>query len=169
MFNRSYYEEVLITRVHPELLKSQRIPSLPKNLDRLWEQRYRAIREHEQHLAASGMVILKFWLNVSKKEQRKRFLARLEEPEKNWKFNAGDVGERAHWKTYMQAYEDALNATSRPWAPWYAIPADSKSYMRLCVAEIVVKTLKNLNLRYPKLDRGQLTRLGEMRKFLQRS
>ena len=166
VFNRSYYEEVLVVRVHPEFLKAQRIPELPKKLDRFWDERYESIRDHERHLARSGTVIVKFWLNVSKKEQRRRFLARLEEPEKNWKFNSGDVEERAHWKEYMGAYEDALGATSRPWAPWYAIPADDKSYMRMCVAEIVVKTLRRLNLHYPRLDAKQRARFAQMRRFL---
>jgi polyphosphate kinase 2 (PPK2 family) len=114
-------------------------------------------------------VILKFWLNVSKEEQRRRFLARLEEPEKNWKFNARDIPERAHWQTYMRAYQDALNATSRPWAPWYAIPADDKHYMRACVADIVVRSLRSLRLRYPELSRSEQARLRELRGYLTRS
>jgi PPK2 family polyphosphate:nucleotide phosphotransferase len=169
VFNRSYYEEVLVVRVHPEYLKAQRVPNLPDQLERLWDQRYRSIRGHEKHLAHSGTVIIKFWLNVSKAEQRKRFLARLEEPEKNWKFNAADVQERARWREYMRAYEDALNATSQPWAPWYAIPADDKHYMRMCVAEIVVRTLKRLDLRYPQLDPAQRRRFARMRAYLQKN
>ena len=165
VFNRSYYEEVLVVRVHPEYLKSQRLPEIPP-LERLWAERYESIREHEKHLARNGTVIVKFWLNVSHAEQRERFLARLDEPEKNWKFSSGDVRERGFWDDYMRAYEDALNATSRPWAPWYAIPADSKSYMRLCVAEIVVATLKSMGLRYPEAGAKERARFDEMRALL---
>ena len=114
-----------------------------------------------------GLVILKFWLNVSKEEQRQRFLARIEEPEKNWKFSSGDVEERSHWDDYMHAYEEALRATSRPWAPWYAIPADDKPYMRFCVAETIVNTLKSLGLKYPTVGPDALSELSEMRKILE--
>jgi PPK2 family polyphosphate:nucleotide phosphotransferase len=151
IFNRSYYEEVLVVRVHPEFLEGQRLPREVEPV-RLWEERFESIREHEHHLARNGTVILKFWLNVSRAEQRERFLARLDEPEKNWKFSARDVRERGHWDAYMDAYEAALNATSRPWAPWYAIPADDKPYMRLQVAEIVRDTLAGLDLGYPVVD-----------------
>jgi PPK2 family polyphosphate:nucleotide phosphotransferase len=168
VFNRSYYEEVLAVRVHPELLQAQRIPGLPSQRARLWEDRYQSIRDHEQHLARNGTVILKFWLNVSREEQRQRFLARLDEPHKHWKFEAADVAERAHWTDYMRAYQRALNATSRPWAPWYAIPADSKSYMRLAVADIIVQTLRNLDLHYPRVRGAALARFSEMRRRLQR-
>ena len=167
VFNRSYYEEVLIVKVHPEFLRGQKLPDVDPR--KIWEQRYDSIREHEKHLARNGMVILKFWLNVSKEEQRQRFLSRLEEPEKNWKFNAGDVTEREHWSEYMDAYEEALNETSRPWAPWYAIPADSKSYMRMCVAEIVMKSLRKLDLTYPELDKKERARFAEIRKYLEKS
>ncbi len=166
IFNRSYYEEVLVVRVHPEYLKGQRLPEIPP-LDRLWAERYESIRDHEQHLARNGTVILKFWLNVSHGEQRNRFLSRLDEPEKNWKFSSGDVRERGFWDDYMRAYEDALSATSRPWAPWYAIPADDKPYMRMCVAEIVVATLKSLGLRYPKASSKERARFKEMRGSLE--
>ncbi|MDB5972032.1 MAG: polyphosphate kinase 2 family protein [Hydrocarboniphaga sp.] len=165
VFNRSYYEEVLVTRVNPALLAVQHLPramSLPK----LWKQRYRSIRDHEQHLACSGTIVLKFWLNVSAEEQRQRFLARLDQPEKNWKFESGDLGARDHWGEYQQAYEDAINATSREWAPWYAIPADSKSSMRVAVADIIVRTLKSLDLRYPVSSPEQLASFAEMRKKL---
>jgi PPK2 family polyphosphate:nucleotide phosphotransferase len=151
IFNRSYYEETLVVRVHPEYLKGQRLPG-GIDLDTIWDERFASIREHEQHMARSGTVILKFWLNVSREEQRQRFLSRLDEPEKNWKFSAGDVKERGHWDAYMHAYEEALKATSRPWAPWYAIPADSKPYMRATVADIVVRTLRGLGLAYPTVD-----------------
>ena len=151
IFNRSYYEETLVVRVHPEYLDYQRLPG-GIDLATIWDERFASIREHEQHLARNGTVILKFWLNVSREEQRQRFLSRLDEPEKNWKFSAGDVKERGHWDAYMHAYEEALKATSRPWAPWYAIPADSKAYMRATVADIVVRTLRGLGLAYPTVD-----------------
>jgi PPK2 family polyphosphate:nucleotide phosphotransferase len=164
VFNRSYYEEVLVVRVHPEFLEAQRLPYQPGN-KKLWKERYESIRDHELHLARNGTVVLKFWLNVSKGEQRRRFLSRLEQPEKNWKFSPLDAQERQHWKTYMGAYEDALRATSRSWAPWYAIPADDKEYMRVCVAEIIVKSLDTLGLRYPKPPakvRADLAKVREM-------
>jgi PPK2 family polyphosphate:nucleotide phosphotransferase len=165
IFNRSYYEEVLVVHVHPEYLAEEKLPQ-PVDLDKLWEERYESIRNHEQHLARNGTVVVKFWLNVSREVQRERFLARLELPEKNWKFAAGDVAEREHWDEYMRAYEGALNATSRPWAPWYAIPADDKPYMRLCVAEILVETLKGLGLRYPKVGKEERAKCEEMRELL---
>lgn len=149
IFNRSHYEEVLIVRVHPEILHAQRLPN-SINLDTIWDERYESIRDLEQHLARNGTVIVKFWLNVSKDEQKARFLSRLDVPEKQWKFNAGDVRERQFWDSYMDAYEDALNATSRSWAPWYAIPADSKPYARACVAEIIVEALGSIGLEYPQ-------------------
>jgi len=166
IFNRSYYEEVLVVRVHPELLDAQRLPQRPSHLGKLWEERYESIRTHERHLAESGTVVVKFWLNVSKEEQRKRFLDRIEEAEKNWKFSNRDVQERQFWDDYMKAYEDALNATSRPWAPWYAIPADSKSTMRWLVADILVATLESLDLHYPKVEADKLKELEEMEKLL---
>jgi PPK2 family polyphosphate:nucleotide phosphotransferase len=150
IFNRSHYEEVLVVRVHPEYLEHQRIPRQP-SLDELWEERLQSIRQFERHLARNGTVVLKFWLNISRDEQRQRFLKRIEEPEKHWKFSSKDVEERQHWDAYMRAYEHALNQTSRPWAPWYAIPADDKSYMRRAVAEIVARTLKGLDLHYPEM------------------
>jgi len=151
IFNRSYYEEVLVVRVHPEMLQSQRLPELvsPNNI---WQDRYESIRDHEAHLARNGTAILKFWLNVSKAEQRRRLLARLNNPDKNWKFEAGDIAERRHWDDYMHAYEQALNATSRPWAPWYAIPADDKSYMQARVGNIIVNALTDIGLAYPELS-----------------
>lgn len=154
-----------MVRVHPEYLSNQRLPDLPAP-DKLWKARYESIREHEAHLARNGTVILKFWLNVSREEQRRRFLARIEEPQKNWKFSVSDVRERNHWKEYMTAYEDALNATSRPWAPWYAIPADDKLYMRMAVAETIVETLKSLKLSYPKVSKAEEITLREMRSLL---
>ena len=149
IFNRSHYEEVLIVRVHPEILQTQQLPDTI-NMDTIWEQRFESIQGLEKHLARNGTMIVKFWLHVSKEEQKARFLSRLDVPEKQWKFNATDVRERAFWDDYVQAYEDALNATSRPWAPWYAIPADSKPYARACVAEIIVDALGGIGLEYPQ-------------------
>ena len=166
IFNRSYYEEVLVVRVHPEYLSSQRLPALPVDLNELWQQRYAAIRAHEKHLANAGTVVLKFWLNVSYQEQKKRFLARIDEPAKNWKFASGDVRERQRWSEYMEAYQTALQQTSRPWAPWYAIPADNKPYMRLVVADIVARRLKSLGLEYPRLGDGEVAKLVAMRSQL---
>ena len=165
VFNRSYYEEVLVVRVHPEFLGGQRIPDLP-DLETLWQQRYESIRDHELHLARNGTAVLKFWLNVSKDEQRSRFLDRIDEPDKNWKFSEGDVKERALWDRYMDAYQHALNQTSRPWAPWYAIPADHKPFMRLTVARIFRQALESLGVRYPTVDAESLTRFSELREAL---
>lgn len=166
IFNRSYYEEVLAVRVHPEYLKGQKLPDTidPKNI---WQQRCESIRNHEKHLARNGTVILKFWLNVSREEQKQRFLSRIDKPRKNWKFSSGDVHERGFWKDYMKAYEYAVNATSKPWAPWYAVPADDKPFMRLSVAEIIVKSLKKLKLKYPTVGDGQRAEFSEMRKMLE--
>jgi PPK2 family polyphosphate:nucleotide phosphotransferase len=166
VFNRSYYEEVLIARVHPEIVQAQRLPQAAEP-DDFWQQRYASIRNQEKHLARNGTVILKFWLNVSKEEQRRRFLKRLEEPEKNWKFDTSDVSERARWKDYMKAYEEALNETSRPWAPWYAIPADDKPFMRVAVADIIVRTLESLELRYPKPAKADRDKFERIRKQLE--
>ena len=166
VFNRSYYEEVLVVRVHEDLLDAQRLPAKCRG-SKIWEHRLESIAAHELHLARNGLVILKFWLNVSRKEQRKRFLARLEDPEKNWKFAAGDVEERRYWSQYMDAYQAALAATSRPWAPWYAIPADHKDYMRATVAGITVAALESLDLRYPRPDGTDVKRFAEMRKQLE--
>jgi PPK2 family polyphosphate:nucleotide phosphotransferase len=166
IFNRSYYEEVLVVRVHPEYLRNQKLPPLPDTMD-IWEQRMRSIRDFERHLATNGTVVLKFWLNVSRDEQKRRFLARLDEPEKNWKFSESDVVERGYWDQYMDAYAHALAETSRAHAPWYAIPADSKTFMRMVVAEIVVETLKALPLRYPEVDEKERARFGKMRALLE--
>ena len=167
VFNRSYYEEVLAVRVHPQYLKAQRV-DLPKRRSDIWEQRYESIRDHERHLARNGTLILKFWLHVSKEEQRQRFLSRLTEPEKNWKFRYGDVRDRAAWKKYMNAYEHALRETSRPWAPWYAIPADDKPYMRMSVAALVVEAIGKLKLEYPKASAQERKHFRAMRKALAR-
>jgi PPK2 family polyphosphate:nucleotide phosphotransferase len=149
IFNRSQYEEVLVVRVHPEILGYQKLPG-KVNLETIWDQRLTSIRQQEEHLARNGTVILKFWLNVSRDEQKRRFLARLDQPDKNWKFEPRDVVERRFWDDYMKAYKDALNATSRPWAPWYAIPADDKPYMRARVADIIIDTLQGIGLEYPE-------------------
>lgn len=149
IFNRSQYEEVLVVRVHPQILASQKLPG-ELNLDSIWDERLTSIRQQEEHLARNGTVILKFWLNVSKDEQKRRFLARLDDPDKNWKFSSKDVVERRSWDQYMLAYEEALNATSRAWAPWYAIPADNKAYMQARVAEIICESLRSIGLRYPE-------------------
>lgn len=165
IFNRSYYEEVLVVRVHPKILTYQNLPNKvdPKTI---WKERYESIRDMEKHLARNGTVILKFWLNVSKEEQKNRFLSRIDTPEKQWKFSSSDLEERGHWDKYMNAYEDALNETSRSWAPWYAIPADDKPYMRYNVAKIIKQSLESLNLKYPKLDEKSRSKLSEAQKQL---
>ncbi len=165
IFNRSHYEEVLVVRVHPEILDKQKLPR-ELGAEKRFHERYDSIRDFERHLARNGTVILKFWLNVSKEEQRRRFVARIDEQNANWKFSTSDVKERHHWDAYMSAYQDALNETSRPWAPWYAIPADDKSYMRVTVAEILVKTLEALNIAYPKVAAETLERMASLRQEL---
>jgi PPK2 family polyphosphate:nucleotide phosphotransferase len=164
VFNRSYYEEVLVVRVHPEFLEAQRLADKP-SAD-FWRQRYRSIVAHEEHLARSGTVILKFWLNISKDEQRRRLLARLDEPNKRWKFNPDDVAEREHWDAYQSAFEDCLNATSRPWAPWYAVPADHKGFMRCKVAEIISKSLSQLKIDFPPVSEDRARGLEAVRRAL---
>ena len=158
IFNRSYYEEVLVVRVHPEFLKYQQLPQF-SDTKSFWEKRYESIRNHEEHLSNSGIVILKFWLNVSKEEQKNRFIRRIDRSDKNWKFSAGDLEERKHWNKYQSAFEEALNATSRPWAPWYAIPADDKPFMRLSVASILAQQLKKLDMNYPTLSKKEQSEL----------
>lgn len=165
VFNRSYYEEVLVVRVHPEILDNQQLPH-SLDLDTLWQERYASIRDHELHLARNGFVIRKFFLNVSKKEQRARFIDRIDRPRKNWKFSEADLAERAHWDEYQAAYQDALRETSRPWAPWYAIPADRKPYMRATVSQILCDTFAELDLSYPELDAKTKRELPEIRKRL---
>jgi len=165
VFNRSYYEEVLVVRVHPEYLEGQRLPRM--NPKTIWKERFRSILDHEEHLARNGVVILKFWLNVSREEQKRRFLSRIDEPEKRWKFSKADVAERRHWDAYMEAYQEMLDATSRPWAPWYAIPADDKPSMRVAVADIIVRSLETLKLSYPEVDEARVEELLAMRKDLE--
>ena len=165
IFNRSYYEDVLITRVHPELLDGTKVPWL-HDISTLWQERFESIADYEKHLARNGVVILKFWLNISKKEQKRRFLRRIDEPEKNWKFDKADIEERKHWDDYMQAYEEVISYTSKSWAPWYAIPADDKPFMRYSVARIISDKLKSLGLTYPNVDKREHKALMEMRKLL---
>ena len=166
IFNRSYYEEVLIVRVHPEILSAQRLPNGLLQKGSIWRNRYRSIVEHEQHLHRNGTRIIKFFLHLSKDEQRKRFLARIDEPDKNWKFSMADIAERQHWDGYMDAYEACIGATSTEEAPWYIVPADDKENARLIVSEIVVETLKTLPMAYPKMDETRLAELREIRKQL---
>jgi PPK2 family polyphosphate:nucleotide phosphotransferase len=167
IFNRSHYEEVLVVRVNPSYLDRQRLPHRPKNLDDLWEERFESIVEAERHWARNGCVILKFFLNVSRKEQHKRFLDRIVDPDDNWKFNAGDWRETAKWDQYMDAYQAALTITSKPWAPWYAIPADNKPFMRRTVAQIVVDTLHRLPLEYPSPTAEERAEMDKIRRQLE--
>jgi PPK2 family polyphosphate:nucleotide phosphotransferase len=163
VFNRSHYEEVLVVRVHLGYMKAQRLPrDIP--LSERWAERYESILDFERHVARNGYVVLKFFLNVSKDEQAARFRRRIDRPDKNWKFSEGDLEERKHWDAYMEAYEAALNATSRPWAPWYAVPADDKPYLRMAVAQIVRESLESLDLSYPQVDREQKKELLALRK-----
>lgn len=169
IFNRSYYEEVLVMKVHPEWLPNQRIPSIEdgKIPEKFWEARYESIRDHEKHLARQGTLVMKFFLNVSKEEQKKRFLTRIEEAKSNWKFSIGDIAERQYWNKYMKAYEHAMRETSRPWAPWYAIPADNKPYMRMVVCELIAQRLESLNLTYPQVSKERMAQLGDIKKKLE--
>ena len=162
VFNRSHYEEVLVVRVHPEYLGGQRLPR-EVSLESLWQERYESIQDFERHLARNGYLILKFFLNVSLEEQARRFRRRIDRPEKNWKFSEGDIHERALWPHYMEAYEAALNATSRPWAPWYAVPADDKPYMRATVAEIVRGSMAKLGSQYPTVSEERMVELRHLR------
>src|SRR5438105_7566338 len=151
IFNRSYYEEVLVVRVHPELLKAEKIPPSLITKD-LWKERFEDIRAFERYMRRNGIVIRKFFLNLSKKEQKRRFLARLDAPEKNWKFSAADIHERAFWDDYMDAYEDLIRHTATPGAPWHVIPADNKWFTHIAVAEAIIDTLDDLDLSYPTVD-----------------
>jgi PPK2 family polyphosphate:nucleotide phosphotransferase len=158
IFNRSYYEEVLVVRVHPELLAQQHLPPLRKS-ESIWSRRFEEINSFERYLVSNGIIILKFFLNVSKSEQKSRFLKRIEQKEKNWKFSAADIRERQYWDDYMEAYEEMFNRTSTDWAPWFIIPADHKWFTRLCVSEIIVATLKSLGSKYPKVSEEELAQL----------
>ena len=168
IFNRSYYEEVLIVRVHRKLLLSEGLPDIPHDDKTLWRDRYRSISNLERHLHANGTRIVKFFLHLSKEEQRKRFLARIDEPEKNWKFSAADVEERKFWKQYMDAYEECLSATSTSDSPWYVVPADDKENARLIVSHIVLDTLDELKMSYPKTSEARRNELLTIRKGLEK-
>jgi len=166
IFNRSYYEEVLVVRVHPELLKNERIPTSLLTKD-IWTERFQDINGLERYLSRNGIMIRKFFLNLSKKEQKRRFLARLEYPEKNWKFSPSDVRERQCWDDYMKAYEDMIVHTASPHAPWYVVPADNKWFTRVVVAAVVVETLEDLKLAYPKVDPDKRKELQAARAMLE--
>jgi PPK2 family polyphosphate:nucleotide phosphotransferase len=165
IFNRSHYEEALVVRVHPDLLARQKLPPAATGKD-IWKHRFKSIRGFERHLARNGTIVLKFFLHVSHEEQRKRLLARLDDPAKHWKFNAGDFAERKLWDKYMAAYEDAIRATSRGYAPWYVVPADSKPFARLVVARAIVDALSRLNLKYPTVGAADLSEMKKVRAAL---
>jgi PPK2 family polyphosphate:nucleotide phosphotransferase len=166
IFNRSYYEEVLVVRVHPELLKNSRIPPSLLTKD-IWKDRFQDINSFDRYLSRNGIVVRKFFLNLSKKEQKRRFLARLEHPEKNWKFSAADVREREYWDDYMKAYEDMIIHTASPEAPWYVIPGDNKWFTHLAVAAAIIETLEDLKLAYPDADPAELKELRAARAMLE--
>ena len=171
IFNRSYYEEALVVKVHPDYLRYQRLPNLPKTLNKktladFWVNRNESFNDFEKHLARNGTIVLKFWLNVSKEEQKNRFLSRLDEPQKHWKFSSSDLKERGYWDDYMEAYQDLINNTSKPWAPWHAIPADNKLFMRVQVAKIIVENLKAMNPQYPVAKAKEVDQFDEMRAAL---
>jgi PPK2 family polyphosphate:nucleotide phosphotransferase len=166
IFNRSYYEEVLIVRVHPEILQAQRLPNELNDGKDVWQARYRSIVGLENHLHNNGTRIIKFFLHLSNDEQRKRFLNRIDEPERNWKFSAADITERKFWPQYMQAYEDCLGATSTDTAPWYVVPADDKKNAQLIISRVVLDTFKSLNMSYPKTDIKRKKELLSIRKQL---
>ena len=163
IFNRSYYEEVLAVRVHPEFLRAQKLPRNPRSI---WKERFEDINAHERYLSRNGTVIRKFFLNVSREEQKKRFLERLNQPEKNWKFSAADAKERDRWDDYMFAYEDMIRNTATEAAPWHVVPADKKWFTRLVVSEVIIDALKGLDLRYPKVDAEKRKELNEVRAVL---
>jgi len=166
IFNRSYYEEVLIVRVHPEILEMQGIPHELINKESVWEHRYQSIVDMEKHLHRNGTRIIKFFLHLSKEEQRRRFLDRIDAPAKNWKFSASDIEERKYWKEYMLAYEACFSATSSKHAPWYVVPADDKQNARLMVSQIIVHTLQGLGLSYPETSPQRINELSDIRKGL---
>ncbi|MBE0643187.1 MAG: polyphosphate kinase 2 family protein [Bacteroidetes bacterium] len=165
IFNRSYYEEVLVTRVHPEILDFQKLP--PESMKDIWKRRYEEINNFEEHLYGSGTRIVKFFLHVSKEEQKRRFLDRIERPDKNWKFSASDMKERARWDDYQKAYQDMFNHTSTKHAPWHIIPADHKWFMRGAVAEILIETLESLDLQYPVVSDAHRAELQDIRTQLE--
>lgn len=168
--NRSHYENVLITKVHPELLLKEHLHSIDSTKevnDAFWERRYESIRSFEKHLVDNGTIIIKFFLNVSKEEQKERFLKRIDDPKRNWKFSAADIREREFWDDYMKAYEKAIRETSTDKCPWYIIPADKKWFTRLAISTIILETLKGLDLKYPVLPKEEKEKLDEARKVLQ--
>jgi PPK2 family polyphosphate:nucleotide phosphotransferase len=167
IFNRSYYEEVLVVRVHPELLRSQELPEELRDEKTIWDERYCSIVDLEGHLHRNGTRIVKVFLHLSKEEQRRRFLERIEEADKNWKFSAADIHERKYWKQYMEAYEECLRATSTHHAPWYVVPADDKDNARLIVSQIVLDTFRELRMAYPKTSPKRRHELEEIRKLLE--
>lgn len=166
IFNRSYYEEVLIVRVHPEILKAQQLPDDVLDSRNIWKQRYRSIVDFERHLHRNGTRVVKFYLHLSREEQRQRFLARLDDKHKYWKFGMGDVAERNRWKDYMRAYEDCLRATSTEHAPWYAVPADDKGNARLIVSQAILDAIDQLDMSYPTPSRARINELRKVRKRL---
>ena len=165
IFNRSYYEEVLVVRVHPELLERQKIPPTLLNRE-VFDRRYEDIRAYERYLSGNGTLVRKFFLHVSREEQKRRFLDRIEDPDRNWKFSGSDAAERAHWKEYMKAYEEMIRATATRDAPWYVVPADNKWYTRIVVAAAVVDALASLDLRYPKVGKSKLAELAKAKEAL---
>ena len=166
IFNRSYYEEVLVVRVHPELLRAEGLPNAPRGKNAVWHERYKSIVQLERHLGRNGTRVIKFYLHLSKEEQRKRFLARIDDPSKNWKFSEADLAERRFWKRYMEAYGDCLGATSTDDAPWYVVPADDKENARLIVSQIVVDTMRGLEMSYPKVSPARKRELRSIRRRL---
>ncbi len=168
IFNRSYYEEVLIVRVHPEILRSEGLPGRKRDPDKIWKQRYRSIVDLERHLVQNGTRILKFFLHLSKEEQRKRFIERIDSPNKNWKFTLADIEERKYWKQYAKAYEKCLGATSTERAPWYVVPADDKRNARLIVSRIILETTKGLKLAFPEASPQRRRELLKLRKMLEK-
>ncbi len=166
IFNRSYYEETLVVRVHPEYLAGQKLPLKIRTKD-LWKQRFKDISNFERHLTHSGTLVLKFFLHISKEEQRQRFLSRIEDPEKNWKFSLKDVEERQHWNEYMDAYEDTIRNPATKYAPWYVVPADHKWFTRLVVASAIVENLNALGLEYPSLNEDEMKSLETAKQALE--
>ncbi|PKB16604.1 polyphosphate kinase 2 family protein [Flavobacterium sp. 5] len=165
IFNRSYYEELLVVRVHEQILKSQKLPEKLFTKD-IWENRFEDIRNFEKYLNRNGTIVIKFFLNVSKKEQKKRFIERVDDPDKNWKFSAADAKERGYWDDYMNAYEDLIKETSTKKSPWYVIPADNKSYARIAVASAIITALEELDLEYPKVSEAKIAELQEVKRAL---
>jgi PPK2 family polyphosphate:nucleotide phosphotransferase len=165
IFNRSYYEEVLVVRVHKQILENQKLPEKLVTTD-VWENRFEDIRNFEKYLNRNGTIVIKFFLNVSKKEQKKRFIERIEDPDKNWKFSAGDVKERGYWDEYQNAYEDAIKNTATEKSPWYVVPADDKSYARIVMVSAIINALDEMNLEYPTVSEEQIAELNEIKKVL---